>query len=365
MRTIKFTTMNFKVALFALLSLMIASALMSCSQSGISGKVIDPANKVLEGVTVKVDKSNFITETEPNGEYTIEYAPGSFKLIFSKNGYTTHTLELNITNMTLFPAETIMMYPIPKEKGIYLLEGNRLVSLTPFPIKKNEYRRSNKNYTSYKVDTQNIFKSQIIKSDVIKFIDTSPDPIRFARLKKNGLIEDYYSEWMDIKYKYDGFIDDKQEKVGEEKILLRSISANPGIYALIGVYKAVMSGRIHPDVDKKSFPFIVSHSENDKQEIKNRIEKIAEVMNNPQELSLDIAKKCFLSVKKDEKIFQTIKDSITKSKTRIVDFGAVMPGENINEAYIKVRFKREEDNEEVMSDDYRRLVKVDGEWYAD
>jgi hypothetical protein len=76
---------------------------------------------------------------------------GGVNLTLTKDGHTTHKLELTLSEKTLFPAEQILMYPIPKEKGIYFLHSNKLVGLEPLSVTEKEYEKNSKQYYDYNV----------------------------------------------------------------------------------------------------------------------------------------------------------------------------------------------------------------------
>ncbi|MDO9566449.1 MAG: carboxypeptidase-like regulatory domain-containing protein [Candidatus Desulfaltia sp.] len=345
----------------SLLFLVIASFVFSgCGKKGVTGQVVDSGGNELKGVSVKIEKSTFSTLTDEEGKYLIDYAPGSFTIIFSKDDYTSHKLELNISNMALFPAETIMMYPIPKEKGIYFLDGNKLIALNPLQIQKIEFKHKNKNYTQYYINRPDIPKSFVVKSDIIQFIDTNLEPIRFARLRlkdTNWLIERYYYEW-GIKYDYNGFIEDKKQRIGEEQILLRSIKKEPGVYCLVGVYKGMMSEKIHPDTDKKAYPFIVPVPEKDKQAIIDKVNELSEFLKDSENLSLEKAKNLF-NIKDNDKEYQQFKNELSNVKIKSVNIGEILPTGKKSEALVMI----EVDVNNKKSKKYHKLIKIDGTWY--
>ena len=362
MSIFKFKIGHTKVALSCLLICLISFVSISCSKTGISGQVIDPAGKALEGVTIKVDKSSFSTLTDAEGDYIIDYAPGSFKLIFSKDGFTTQKLELNIANKTLFPAESIKMYPIPKKKGVYLLDGNQLVALRPYTIRKSEWKRANKNYTVYNVKFDDYSDIPTIESETVNIIDTSPESIKFARLGGDGQIENYSSEWMDIKYLYNGFIDDKRQKIGEEQILLRTINVEPGFYALIEVYTAMMSGRFHPDKDKKAHVFYIPLPKKDEQEVMNLLNEFAGITKGNITLTKELAKKLFnydYDKSGGDAAFNKLKKEMTE--VAITDIGKPIPQQN-NEVYIQVKFIDKNKNQSETS---IKVIKEKDVWYID
>jgi predicted small lipoprotein YifL len=98
-----------------------------CGQKGVSGKVTGPDGKNLEEVLVKIDKSNFGTTTDKDGNYLIDYAPGSFKILFSKNNFASHELDLTLSSKILFPAQTITLYPIYDATELYRLKDKQEV----------------------------------------------------------------------------------------------------------------------------------------------------------------------------------------------------------------------------------------------
>lgn len=101
----------------------IATLLSACGQSArIEGQVKDAFGQPLEGVLVKIEKSAFSTTTDASGKYHLEYAPGEFIVTYTKGGFTSEEVKLNISQNAKFPAEVQTLYPMPSEKGVYLLD---------------------------------------------------------------------------------------------------------------------------------------------------------------------------------------------------------------------------------------------------
>ena len=111
-----------------LLFLIICLMLPACSKN-IEGKVTDVFGNGVAGVAIKIDKSNYTTTTDNTGKYSLEYAPGSFSVKYAKSGYTTMRVDLNLQQKTKFPAEEVVMYPIPKEQGVYYIGDKELIKL--------------------------------------------------------------------------------------------------------------------------------------------------------------------------------------------------------------------------------------------
>ncbi len=110
--------LNRQRMMFALLAILLPFTI-GCERKDIQGLVRDPFGNGLDSVSVQVLKSAFISTTNKKGAYASDYVPGTFMLKFSKPGYTTMHLELAIQQKMRFPAELVVMYPIPPEAGFY------------------------------------------------------------------------------------------------------------------------------------------------------------------------------------------------------------------------------------------------------
>lgn len=341
---------------FTLLLVITTFTFSGCGKKGINGHIIDSAGIGLKGVSVDIEKSSFTTVTDDGGNYLIDYVPGNFTIVFSKNGYTTHKVELNISSKTLFPAESIMMYPIPEEEGLYFLEGNKLISLNPIRINKYVSNTSKGKHIIYSVDVDisDLFKSFIPESGVIQFIDTSPEDERFARIEMEDLlIENYYYSWGDYEYVYNGFIKDDIRKIGEEQLILRSIKYDPGAYCIVGVTKR-LSGIIHTDENKKAYPFIVPIAKEDRQAINNFVNEFSLCLKDSASYNYEKAKKLDPRINSREE-YQRIKDEIHTLKLL-----GILPGdiENTAKALVDVEVKNGEKMIELID-----FVKIDNVWY--
>lgn len=110
--------------LFMLGLAVAATQLCACSEPAIVGKVVDERGLPLEGVAVRIDKSDFATTTSPDGAYKLDYAAGSFALVFEKDGFLRDTLALTLAEKQQFRAQPVVLYSIPEESGIFLVAGD-------------------------------------------------------------------------------------------------------------------------------------------------------------------------------------------------------------------------------------------------
>ena len=86
---------------------------IGCSKPVIEGQVVDDLGVPVEGVVIKIMNSSLSSKTDSEGKYSVTFVPGEIKLMFTKSGYVSDSLSLNITEKTKYPAENIILYKIP------------------------------------------------------------------------------------------------------------------------------------------------------------------------------------------------------------------------------------------------------------
>jgi hypothetical protein len=242
-----------------LLAVSLLLLLNGCSKKDIDGAVSDPFGKSIEGAEVQILKSQFKTMTNGSGKYSLDYVPGAFTVRFSKNGYTTHMLELNIQQKSKFPAELVTLYPMPKTRGFSLLGDSSLVELASKPVGeerqgvRSAYRMiDNQSGSSNQQGNTNVS----VKQGKIVFVDTFPKPAKLFRLGNGNLLQEYVDSWLDRKFVYNGLLNNERvSKVGEENLLLRTVELEPGNYAWCGMVET-FGGKV-PHKELPCFPFTV------------------------------------------------------------------------------------------------------------
>ena len=213
----------------------------SCSKKDrIEGQVKDIFGNPLSGVTVKIEKSKFSSITDNKGKYSLDYAPGLLKLIFSKKGYTTTSLTLDIRQKSYYPAPDIILYPIPKDKGIFYIDMRKkqLIKLEPncrINLIERKYYGHLRRYRYY---VKYLSSLPVIKSGKVQFIDTLPHTLSYKinlfRPRKDGLIyeekEGILKPWIII---YSGLLKDSISEVGKEGLVIRTINLSPNVYVWV------------------------------------------------------------------------------------------------------------------------------------
>lgn len=235
---------------------LFACLLGACGRKHVQGIVKDPFGNTIDSVSVQVVKSTFTALTNKNGEYSVDYVPGTFVMRFSKQGYTTQNMELTIQQKMRFPADTVIMYPIPESQGIFLIGEKELIELQPVRVASSQMQISwmsmRYSYSSSELG------SLIIKPGRLRFIDKIPRPIKLARLGHNNLIQEFDTE-LGRRFTYNGVVENEdKEEIGEEKLLIRTVIVERGSYAWVELVQSFMGFR--PNENSPCYPFQVEYS---------------------------------------------------------------------------------------------------------
>lgn len=108
-----------------ILAAICLAALAGCDRSLISGKVVNIRGEALPGVAVQVEGTSYQALTDGLGEYRVPYDPGHVVLQFMKTGYTPGILELTAEAPREINAQTVSLWELPRDKGVYLYENFR------------------------------------------------------------------------------------------------------------------------------------------------------------------------------------------------------------------------------------------------
>lgn len=113
-------------------------ALFNLCYGQITGNILDMFGNPVDGATIQIDNTSISSKSNSEGEYSIDYVPGKVKVIFSKPGYSTDTLMVDIYTQTKFPAKSIRLYEIPSERGLWALGENSYIKLSDGKIHFSE-----------------------------------------------------------------------------------------------------------------------------------------------------------------------------------------------------------------------------------
>lgn len=246
------------------IGVLLALMLTGCGKPDrVEGEVKDAFGRPLSDVAVEVEKSTFSAKTDKLGRYSVDYAPGAFSLKFRKAGYTTIRLDLDIQQKAHFPAQPIVLYPLPNEEGFYYLNTNDLLKLERANIAEQEVKEQQGWFslkTHWRYLAQPGSKIPVLHAKKLVFIDKVPRPLFLVRLGESGLVwEGVLGAFKDSERKdiYFNPIKDTTEVIGEEKLQVRSIELPPASYAWVEARQSISVG-ILPKFDGILFPFRVA-----------------------------------------------------------------------------------------------------------
>jgi hypothetical protein len=87
------------------------SPLGGCKKAEIRGAVQKYDATPIPGAKVFIENSTFATESDSEGRYVLEYAPGAFTIKFEKEGYVSQTLPLNLATIAPYDAPAVKLPP--------------------------------------------------------------------------------------------------------------------------------------------------------------------------------------------------------------------------------------------------------------
>jgi hypothetical protein len=242
--------MNYlKSAILFLIALLLLHA---CGRNEIQGKVTDPFGNGIEGVTVSIERSDLHSSTGKDGRYSIPAILGTFKVKYSKPGYTTHQITLTNRRNTPFPPQNLTIYPIPQEPGLYYVGEKNLIKMSPAKIAVRQTRektgdpmrdlRGLREVQFYPDKTMAIS----LKPGKAQFIDTSSLNLFPMHLRSDGCFMHFLinPSVAEVKVEYEASVKQKKTEKGEEKLIVRTIHCNPGSYVWVEFYKDMFGSEL-------------------------------------------------------------------------------------------------------------------------
>ena len=232
---------------------LIAIVLLNgCGSNEIQGTVKDPFGNGIEGVTVSIEQSDLRSSTGKDGRYSITAILGTFILQHSKPGYTTQKITLTSRRNTPFPAQTLTMYPIPPEPGLYYVGAKSLMKMS---LAKIAVRKTRKITGDPMRDLQGLSQVKFYPTSIMaaafkpgkaQFIDTSSVNLIPMRLRSDGCFMHsvIYSSVSEVKVEYEAPVMQKKTEKGEEKLIVRTIHCDPGRYVWVEFYKDLFGSEL-------------------------------------------------------------------------------------------------------------------------
>src|SRR5712691_7373524 len=129
------------VARFTALALVpiLAAAVAACTPSSrMTGIVKDNFGNLLEGVTVTVDKTDYVATTDKTGRYTVPFDPGVVNVKFTKDGYAIGHFGIRLADRRTVPIDVVVLEKFPPGDGLWMVSAEGY-----FPTGKCQLRMDN------------------------------------------------------------------------------------------------------------------------------------------------------------------------------------------------------------------------------
>jgi len=118
-----------RVMFKTMMALALCACASSCNRCSIQGAVVDIQGAAVPGVAVTVANTEAEDLTDALGRYQLRLSPSIHEIRFAKTGYTSGTLEIDVSAGQSVSAHTVTLWRLPQDMGVYLLENLEFRSL--------------------------------------------------------------------------------------------------------------------------------------------------------------------------------------------------------------------------------------------
>src|SRR5579872_6560898 len=176
---------------FSIQTLILFTFFAGCGTSPvITGTVQDAFGRPVPGATVNVEGTTFAATTDQQGNYSIEYAPGSVTVHIAKPGYTAVNLFASLTTASKYPASTVIIFEMPKKPSLWQIGSSEYVEIPTVPVSMTRERRLLfvKDHYTIPID-----RLPILQAGMLKFLDNTNTNMRLLQVTPSGeLLERTY-----------------------------------------------------------------------------------------------------------------------------------------------------------------------------
>jgi murein DD-endopeptidase MepM/ murein hydrolase activator NlpD len=127
---------SFKPAAWGLIVSLSAILPAEGAWAQIEGRVVDLFGKPVPAATVSIQGLRLRTQTNDNGEFRLEYVPGSMVVLATKDGYLPvagrGSLSLNLSTVSRVPIADLLLVLVPPANGLFLVGKTGYVQVAGF-----------------------------------------------------------------------------------------------------------------------------------------------------------------------------------------------------------------------------------------
>lgn len=211
--------------------LVAAGFLGACAKARIEGVVQSPDGEGLPDVEVAIENSGLRTNSDQDGNYSLEYFPGTFTVVYRKPSFTTSLLSLTLAEKTRFPAEGQILWPFPDSTGLYHVRGDALTEIAASPMQWSDTIINGEVHRRFLAEGAT---PESLPSGDLAFVDRTDLTLQLMQLTDDDLIYDaiFRGSFDPV---YEVIVDSSSEQVGKEQLLIRRAALAPGRYAWIDI----------------------------------------------------------------------------------------------------------------------------------
>ncbi len=181
---------------------ILLAVLSGCAKKPeVTGEVLDGFGRPLAEATVRVANTTFVATTDRNGRYAVGYVPGKVSVAISKEGYTSGELALDIATEAKYPAQSVTLYKIPVEEGVFAFGSSDYI-----PLRKANLSFNSKEFP-FSWDKPLFQETYAVTGDFaaldataeFAFLDNDKHPLQLFAVGTQGVILSRTKKWMETK----------------------------------------------------------------------------------------------------------------------------------------------------------------------
>ncbi len=202
--------------------LALGLGLAACGgKATIEGTVQDTLGNPIEEAAATIEGSTAVGMSDATGKFSVSWMPGeTMKVVVAKNGYLSHTAEVQATEAGTYDVGTVQLQPQPPDKGLWLWDNNEFTRITDSYLQRGKVDRT----TGWCLPDNPGEPTQVPAGDVT-FFDWSDQDRHLVRLDEKGCAGLRETE----KWVVDDQIEETVEELRED-MYLRRVKLTPGRY---------------------------------------------------------------------------------------------------------------------------------------
>lgn len=166
-------------------SVLFLTLLVGCGGATFSGKVVDFADKPIEGAVVTVLGSTCQNTTGSDGIYNIPCSKGTYRFAIAQTGYLTEELEtIEANEAKTYDLGTTQLINLPKEEGLLIRNKTEYHQLKPGLIERTAGGAGLGQFRNFCVD--NSQEPNVFPAGTAQFFDNNSKGWRPFKLDKEG-----------------------------------------------------------------------------------------------------------------------------------------------------------------------------------